>query len=75
MTDTWLTADEVKELTGRTRWKAQCRKLAEMDVPFRPNGVGRPLVERSVALPNEGKRTRKRAEPNWDAMNGQAKAA
>lgn len=36
MAETWLTADEVEELTGLKRWKAQCRKLAEMGIPFRP---------------------------------------
>lgn len=44
----WLTPEEVSELTGKLRWSAQCRTLARMGVPFRPNGVGRPLVERSV---------------------------
>lgn len=48
--ETWLHPDEVAELTGRVRWSAQCRILARMGVPFRPNGVGRPLVERSAVL-------------------------
>lgn len=48
--DTWLTADEVQELTGLKRWKAQCRALARMGVPFTPNGFGRPLVERAAVL-------------------------
>ena len=46
----WLSADEVEELTGLKRWKAQCRMLARMGVPFRPNGFGRPLVERASVL-------------------------
>lgn len=52
MSDTWLTPEEVAELTGLqpNSWKAQCRKLAAMGVPFRPNGVGRPLVERTAVL-------------------------
>jgi hypothetical protein len=50
VSDTWLTPDEVAELTGKVRWSAQCRTLARMGVPFRPNGVGRPLVERAVVL-------------------------
>lgn len=41
----WLTADELHDLTGRTRWQAQCRALAAMGVPYRPNAQGRPLVE------------------------------
>jgi hypothetical protein len=49
MTDTgWLTPAEVEELTARKRWKAQCVMLAQMGVPFRPNAVGRPLVERAA---------------------------
>ena len=50
MTDTWLTPAEVADLTGLVRWTAQCRALARMGVPFRPNGVGRPLVERAAVL-------------------------
>lgn len=64
---TWLTPAEVAELTARTRWSAQCRKLAEMGVPFRPNAVGRPLVERAVVLAKPAK-PKARREPNWDAM-------
>lgn len=48
--ETWLHPDEVAELTGRVRWSAQCRVLARMGVPFRPNGFGRPLVERAAVL-------------------------
>lgn len=50
MSDTWLTPDEVFELTGKKRWSVQCRVLAQMGIPFRPNGVGRPLVERGAVL-------------------------
>lgn len=50
MTDTWLHPDEVYELTGKKRWSVQCRVLAQMGIPFRPNGVGRPLVERAAVL-------------------------
>lgn len=46
----WLSAEEVTELTGRKRWKAQAFALARMGIPFRPNGFGRPLVERSAVL-------------------------
>jgi hypothetical protein len=47
---TWLSPEEVEELTGLKRWKAQCRMLSQMGVPFRPNGFGRPLVERAAVL-------------------------
>lgn len=76
MSETWLTPDEVAELTARQRWTAQCRALAEMGVPFRPNAVGRPLVERAAVLSSTAppRRTRRR-RPNWDAMDGTAKKA
>ena len=54
MSDTWLSPDEGAELTERKRWTAQCRMLAEMGVPFTPNAVGRPLVERAAVLQGEG---------------------
>ena len=68
MADTWLTPDEVQELTARQRWTAQCRMLAEMGVPFRPNAIGRPLVEREAVLSTATK-ARKKPQPNWDAIN------
>ena len=69
MTDTWLTPDEVVELTARQRWSAQCKMLAQMGIPFLPNAVGRPLVERAMVLQG-GPRApaRKKVEPNWDAI-------
>lgn len=71
MSEPWLTPAEVEELTARKRWTAQCRMLAEMGIPFRPNAVGRPLVERSAVLSKPtGKKPAK--GPNWDALNGKA---
>ena len=73
MSETWLTPGEVSELTGLkpNSYKAQCRRLAAMGVPFRPNAVGRPLVEREAVLSKPaGKRPAK--GPNWDALNGKA---
>jgi hypothetical protein len=72
----WLSAAEVAELTGLEpeSWKAQCRKLAKMGVPFRPNGAGRPLVERAAVLSMETKPKPKRG-PNWSGIGGKAKAA
>lgn len=70
--ETWLTPDEVVELTARTRWSAQCRKLAEMGVPFRPNAVGRPLVERAAVLAKPRQAGRRKTVPRWEEENGQA---
>ena len=62
----WLSAAEIEALTGRKRHSAQARKLAEMSIPFRPSGTGRPLVERSAVLTAERKSTAK--GPRWDRM-------
>ncbi len=58
----WLSAEEVEELTGLKRWKHQSRKLAEMGIPFRPNGQGRPLVERAAVLKTKD---RQPTGPHW----------
>jgi len=70
MSDLWLTPEEVEDMTARKRWKAQCRALAAMGVPFRPNAVGRPLVERAAVC--KAQRAKARKEPNWEALNGTA---
>lgn len=67
---TFLTPDEIHELTDRKRWSAQCRALAAMGVPFRPNAVGRPLVERSVVLSTKPPAAKR--GPNWSALGGKA---
>ena len=69
--ETWLAPDDVKELTGLVRWSAQSRKLAEMGIPFRPNGLGRPLVERIVAAPYSMQpKPKPQRKPNWSAIRG-----
>lgn len=74
MSETWLTPDEVAELTGLqpNSWKAQCRKLAKMGIRFTPNGVGRPLVERVDVLHGPKAKGKPAKGPNWDAINGKA---
>lgn len=73
MSETWLTPEEVAELTARTRWSAQCRALATMGVPFRPNAVGRPLVERAaVCTKPSAERARKKPQPYWGPIRGKA---
>lgn len=69
MSDTWLSPEEVVELTARKRWSAQCKALARMGVPFRPNAVGRPLVERAVALKAAAApKKAKRQEPDFSSL-------
>lgn len=71
MSDLWLDPSEVEELTARKRWAAQCRALASMGVPFTPNAVGRPLVERQAVCKAPAKPKAKRG-PNWDAIKAKA---
>jgi len=66
---TWLTPEEIIELTARKRWTAQCLALAEMGIPFRPNRVGRPLVERAAVLRYDGKAACAAGGPNWAALD------
>lgn len=71
MSDLWLAPDEVEELTAKRRWAAQCRALAALGVPFKPNAVGRPLVERAAVCEAQPK-PRARKEPNWSAIKARA---
>jgi len=66
----WLSPDAVQEMTAAVRWATQCKRLAEMGIPFRPNAVGRPLVEKSAVLSQPKKR--KPAEPDWSTIRGKA---
>ena len=76
MSETWLSPEEVGELTGLqpNSWAAQCRTLARMGLPFTPNGAGRPLVERGAVLRADKPAAKPRAKrgPNWSAINGKA---
>jgi hypothetical protein len=68
MSETWLTNDEVVELTDKKRWSAQCRALAMMGVSFTPNAAGRPLVLRSEIIKTKpGKQ--KRREPDFSSLD------
>ncbi|GAB3356253.1 DUF4224 domain-containing protein [Lysobacter tyrosinilyticus] len=68
MSGTWLSPEEIEELTALKRWSAQCRALARMGIPFLPNAVGRPLVERGAVCSKPAPERTKKREPNWDAM-------
>jgi len=70
--DLWLSPVEVEQLTARKRWSAQCRALAAMSIPFRPNAVGRPLVERTAVMRPQRSAKRSAIEPNWSAIGGKA---
>lgn len=64
----WLTPAAVAELTDAKRRTTQCKRLAEMGVPFTVNYAGRPLVERAVALKYKERASKKAVEPDWNAI-------
>jgi len=66
---TWLTPNEVAELTESSRRSTQCARLAKMGISFRQNFAGRPLVERSTVLRHRERPERARDQPNWNAMD------
>lgn len=68
MGETWLTNDEVVELTDKKRWSAQCRALAMMGVAFTPNAAGRPLVLRSEVIKTKAVK-HKRREPDFSSLD------
>lgn len=45
---TFLSAAEVKQLTGRTLKAMQCAQLRKQGVPFFENAEGRPIVARAA---------------------------
>lgn len=48
MSNTFLAADEVSELTGRRAHKLQIETLRKQGVPFWLNAAGKPVVPRSA---------------------------
>ena len=67
---TFLTPDEIKELTGikrapkgKRREAVQAAALRAMKIPFYLNAVGRPIVTRSVI---EGSPKKEEAAPAWE---------
>lgn len=47
MSNTFLTREEIRELTGRAHSNLQVAALSKMGVPFFVNAIGRPVVPRS----------------------------
>lgn len=68
----FLTADELAELTGRKRWRAQLRWLHVNGVPALVRADGRPMVLRATVEARMGltaaARPKKTIEPNWGAL-------
>lgn len=65
-----LTAAELQEITGKRRYRAQARALAQMGISYRIRPDGFPLVARShfdEIMGAESSR-RREVEPDWSAM-------
>jgi hypothetical protein len=65
----FLTEQEVAELTGKQRHRAQVRALARMRIECHVRPDGRPIVSRLVFAQTMGNGT-KEAEPDFEALNG-----
>lgn len=68
---TFLTTEEVAELTGirrgkdgKTREQLQARALSSMRIPHHVNIVGRPIVARAV-IEGVRKEAHERPAPSW----------
>lgn len=66
MTDPFLTSAEIKRLTTKIRFKAQCRMLENMKIGYIADGRGAPLVARSVLFNNNAKPNH--PEPDFSAL-------
>ena len=66
----WLTVAQIERMTGKVQPAAQCRALAKLGVSFDVSAAGLPLVDASKYF-TEAK-PRKKPEPNWGAIRGQA---
>lgn len=50
MSDTFLTQEEIRELTGRTHKTLQVAALSKMAIPFFVNATGRAVVARAAII-------------------------
>ena len=63
MTNTFLTREEIIELTSRKQPKKQAETLRKNGIPFFTNAAGYPVVSRSVL---EGKPQKQKPDkPRW----------
>lgn len=60
-----LTHDQIIELTGKVRAKAQCRQLDFMGIPYRKRINGTPVVLASDLSPTE---KTERVGPRFDLL-------
>ena len=70
---TFLSRDEIKELTERTVFKSQVEQLQKLGITYRTRSDGTPVVLRSH-LEQEfggmpGTKESHNEEPEWDGLN------
>jgi hypothetical protein len=67
----FLTPDEVRQLTGRTRPSAQIIQLEVQGIKFITDADGKPIVVRNdIGATMEPARAQRRAiKPNWEALD------
>lgn len=66
----FLDDTEVERLTGYSRPSAQRRWLLDHGWPHEVNGLGKPLLLRSVVEKRLGGTVKPTKNLNWDAVNG-----
>jgi hypothetical protein len=67
----FLNPEEIKQLTGKTRYPAQVRELKRQHIIFGVRGDGSPVVlEEHIknTFDEKTKTANKEGEPNWDAI-------
>ncbi len=64
MAETFLTREELKELTGRCQKSLQIEQLIKMNVAFRINAAGRPVVTREEIA---GKKRSHVKDEKWES--------
>jgi hypothetical protein len=68
----FLSASELRALTGRTRQSAQMRWLRGHGWKFTVNALGQPIVAVAEANRHLVGGTARKETPNWGAINGTA---
>ena len=68
----YLTPQEVEDITGKRRYRAQVRALGRMGIQCRVRPDGQPIVSRMAFENTLGSTTHiaQQAEPDFGALNG-----
>lgn len=66
-----LTYDEICDITGKQKRRAQREELQHLKIPYTPRRDGSPLVYRSDVPDKTGKEAaREEFNPNYEALDG-----